>query len=342
MKTKAIVLEGVRQVGIQELELPSMRPCEILVENEVSAISVGTERWAYIGKRAEIGFPSVLGYMGVGKVIEVGTDAAARGYKVGDRVNFMNSTLPRGCDKTWMGTHLSHALVDVCNDVDWEEGGFNCMRCEVVPENCSPESVALTQLCAVALRGIDMAEIPTGSKVLVNGLGIIGQFAAQICKLKGAYVAASDIKENRLKLASAYQIDLVIDASKEDVLDVASEVTSGKGFDIIIDTASIPAIVNKIFPALRLFGKFVFQGWYPPPSELDLNVFHQRLPTCYFPCAHTGVATGAAIRLVSKGLLDNEKMISHIVKPEQAADMFRMIDEKKEEFLGILFDWRSK
>ena len=341
MRTKAIILEGPRQVAVKELDLPSMLPCEVLVENEVSAISVGTERWAYIGKRAEIGYPSVMGYMGIGRVVEVGEEAAARGYKVGDRVNFMNSRLPEGYDKTWMGTHLSHAVVDVCNGVDWEEGGFNCMRCEKVPDNCSPESVALTQLCAVALRGIDMAEVPTGSKVLVNGLGIIGLFAAQICKLKGAYVAAADIKANRLQLAADYQIDRVIDAGKEDILEIAAEVTDGKGFDIIIDTASIPALINSIFPALKLQGKFIFQGWYPPPSELNLDTFHQKLPTCYFPCAHTGVATSAAMRLVSKGVLDAEKMVTHCVKPERAADMFSMIDDNKDEFLGILFDWRK-
>jgi 2-desacetyl-2-hydroxyethyl bacteriochlorophyllide A dehydrogenase len=341
MKTKAIVFSAAFKAEIVELELPGMTDADILVETQVSAISVGTERWAYIGKRAEIGFPSVPGYMGIGKILQMGKDAASRGYNVGDLVNFSTSNLPAGYNETWMGTHLSHAVVDVCNDVDWVEGGFNCIRCEKVPEDCLSEDVALTQLCAVAMRGIEMAGIPAASKVLVNGLGIIGQFAVQVCRLKGAYVAAADVDETRLALAKDYGADWTINASSQDVLAEADKITGGEGFDIIIDTSSIPAVVNQIFPALKLFGKFIFQGWYPPPSSLDLNTFHAKLPTCYFPCAHTGRATMTAMRWTASGKLDSRKMITHCVKPEAASEMYQMIEQNNEPFLGILFDWRN-
>jgi 2-desacetyl-2-hydroxyethyl bacteriochlorophyllide A dehydrogenase len=342
MKTKAIVFPEAFKTEIMELELPAMNDTDILVENQVSAISVGTERWTYIGKRAEIVFPSIPGYMGIGKILQTGKAAAARAYKTGELVNYMNSRLPKGYDKTWMGTHLSHALVDVCNDVDWVEGGFNAMRCEKVPAGCQPEDVALTQLCAVAMRGIEMAGIPAASKVLVNGLGIIGQFAVQVCRLKGACVAASDVDTERLNLAKEYGADWIIDAGKQDIPAEAEKITDGEGFDIIIDTASIPAVINQIFPALKLYGKFIFQGWYPPPSSLDLNTFHMKLPTCYFPCAHTGRATMAAMRWTAAGKLDSRKMITHCVKPEAAPEIYKMIEQNKEPFLGILFDWRNK
>lgn len=341
MKTKAIVFPEAFKTEIMELELPPMADSDILVETQISAISVGTERWTYIGKRSEIGFPSVPGYMGIGKILEMGKGAAARGYKIGDVVNFSNSKLPKGYDETWMGTHLSHAVVDVCTDVDWVEGGFNIMHCEKVPKNCSPEDVALTQLCAVAMRGIEMAGVPAASKVLINGLGIIGQFAVQVCRLKGAYVAASDVDTKRMGLAKKYGADWTIDASSQNILAEADKITNGEGFDVIIDTASIPAVINQIFPALKLYGKFIFQGWYPPPSSLDLNTFHTKLPTCYFPCAHTGRATMTAMRWTASGKLDSRKMITHCVKPEAASDIYKMIEQNKEPFLGVLFDWRN-
>jgi 2-desacetyl-2-hydroxyethyl bacteriochlorophyllide A dehydrogenase len=342
MKTKAVVFPEPFKTEIMELELPAMRDDTVLVETQLSAVSVGTERWAYIGKRAEIGFPSVPGYMGIGRILEAGKSAMTRGYKVGDIVNFNSSILPAGYDKTWMGTHLSHAVVDVCDGVDWVDGGFNAMRCEKVPAECLPEDVALTQLCAVALRGIEMAEIPAGAKVLVNGLGIIGQFAVQVCRLKGTYVAVADIDENRLKLAGEYGADWDINPKGQDIITEADRITSGKGFDVIIDTSSVPAVVNQIFPALKLFGKFIFQGWYPPPSSLDLNAFHVKLPLCYFPCGHTGLATMTAMRWVASGKLDARKMLTHRVKPESAPDIYRMIEKNTEPFLGIIFDWRNK
>lgn len=333
MLAKALVFDRVRNVELKELTLPEMTPQHILVETLSSAVSVGTERWLWMGLRSEIGFPSVPGYMGVGKVLEVGAAAAARGHRPGERVCFTSSTLPAGHDKTWMGTHLSRALVNVCDDVDWVEGGFNAARCEILPEAIAPEDAALCPLCAVALRGIEMAVIPAGAKVLVNGLGILGQFAAQICKLKGAIVAVADIDPKRLALAGELGADELINSKTDDV------VKHGE-FDVIIDTSSIPAVVNKIVPALKLWGKFVFQGWYPPPSALDLNVMHCKLPTCFFPCGFTGKALATSMRWTAEGKINCRKLITHQVKPEGAPGVYRMVEENKESFLGIVFDWK--
>ena len=342
MKTKAIVFPAAGAVELRELTLPDPTPKDLVVETVKSAISVGTERWLYQGKRQEIAFPTVPGYLGIGRVLEVGSEAAARGHRVGELVNFSTSRLPAGYDRTWMGTHLSHAVINACDGVDYVEGEFNATLIEKVPEGCTPEQVALTQLCAVAYRGIEMATVPAGVKVLVNGLGVLGQFAVQLCRLKGARVAAADVRESRLRLARKYGAEWLIDSRKEKVVEVAPEITGGKGFDIIIDTSSIPAVCMEIFPALRLYGKFIFQGWYPPPSTFDCNLMHGRIPTCYFPCGDTGRETRVAMEQVAAGLIDELKMITHTVRPEEAPAIYRMIDENREEFMGILFDWGTR
>ena len=110
--------------------------------------------------------------------------------------------------------------------------------------------------------------------------------------------------------------------------------------DIIIDTSSKPEVVNSLFPLLRRWGKFVFQGWYPPPSELDVwAMAMQRPSTCYFPSAHNDAAVAAAMRWVAGGNLDTESLITHIVKPEDAPEIYRMIETNSEPFLGVVFDW---
>jgi len=202
MKAKAVVFENVRKVRVRSVTLPKPGPADIVVENEISGVSVGTERWALIGKRAEIQFPNVPGYMGIGRVTVAGAEAAQRGYRVGDRVNYFASRLaPPLAGKSWMSSHLSHAVVDVCHGVDWDPTGFNSHRCEIVPAGVDPLDMSLCGLAAVAQRGIEMAGIPAGVKVLVVGLGVIGQYAAQICRLKGAQVAVTDVVDARLEVA---------------------------------------------------------------------------------------------------------------------------------------------
>ena len=75
MKAKAIVFEAIRNVQVRDVELPDLEPLDVLVETEVSGVSVGTERWALEGLRREITLPSVPGYMGVGRIVEAGREA---------------------------------------------------------------------------------------------------------------------------------------------------------------------------------------------------------------------------------------------------------------------------
>jgi 3-hydroxyethyl bacteriochlorophyllide a dehydrogenase len=185
-----------------------------------------------------------------------------------------------------------------------------------------------------------MAGVPMGAKVLVVGLGVIGQFSAQICRLKGARVAAVDVVPFRLEKAAENGAEWTFNSKTGDLAAWAAEIAP-RGFDVIIDTSSSPAVVNSLFPLLRRRGKFIFQGWYPPPSALDLNAAHMRLPSCFFPCAHSGPAVAAVMRWVRDGHIQVRNLITHRVKPTDAAKIYRQIGEGSEGFLGVVFDWRS-
>jgi 3-hydroxyethyl bacteriochlorophyllide a dehydrogenase len=341
MKTTALVFPSVEKVELREVELPAPTERDIVVEVEASCISVGTERWAYLGKRTELTFPNVPGYIGVGRIVEAGARARSGGYAVGERVNFFRSRLVGNLDKaSWMGSHLGRAVIDVEAPLHHDPETLDVHHCEKVPAGLDPFDAASVTLGAVALRGIEMAGIPMGSKVLVVGLGLIGQFAAQIARLKGAMVVAADVVPARLDKARENGADRVINSAKEDLPKIVREIAP-RGFDIIIDTSSLPAVVNGLFPLLRLRGKFIFQGWYPPPSPLDLNAVHQRLPTCYFPCAHSGAAVQAMMQWARDGHIKCRNLITHRSKPADAPEIYRQIAAGSDGFLGVLFDWRS-
>jgi 3-hydroxyethyl bacteriochlorophyllide a dehydrogenase len=338
MKTTAVVFPSAENVELREIELPAPTERDIVVEVEASCISVGTERWAYLGKRSELTFPNVPGYIGVGRIVEAGTKA--RGYAVGERVNFFRSRLAGDLDRaSWMSSHLGRAVIDVGENPPQDPEALDVHHCEKVPAGLDPVEAASVTLGAVALRGIEMAGIRVGSNVLVVGLGLIGQFAAQIAKLKGATVTAADMVPLRLDKARENGADRVVHSAKENLAEVAGQMTS-HGYDIIIDTSSIAQVVNGLFPLLRRRGKFVFQGWYPPPTPLDLNALHMRLPTCYFPCAHNGTAVQAMMRWARAGQIKSRNLITHQIKPADAPEIYRQIAAGSDGFLGVIFDWR--
>lgn len=339
MRTTAIVLNNPGEVSLQTFDLPEPTRRDVVVELEASGISAGTERWAYLGKRAELSFPNVPGYMGIGRVVDAGGAARAAGYTEGDRVNFFQSRLPDPYTGSWMGSHLSHAVVDAVEEQEQANPEqLDVHRCVKLPEGLDSTHAALTGLCAVAMRGIEMAVVPAGARVLVSGVGVVGQFAAQVCRLKGAQVAVSDVVPSRLEVAMRCGAELAVNPKRQP-LDEATYAFAPKGFDIIIDTSSQPAVVNALFPLLRLHGKFVFQGWYPPPSSLDLNAAHARMPTCFFPCAHSGTAVATAMRLAAEGHLQIGPLITHRANPRDAPMVYRMLAENPADSLGVVFDW---
>lgn len=339
MKSQAIIFVKPGEVSLRDVELPEPTARDIVVETEVSGISVGTERWAYLGKRDEIQFPNVPGYMAAGRVVSVGDDAAARGWREGERVYYFRSRLTGDLEaNSWMGSHLAHAVIDVCGPRG--NGPMEIHHCEKLPVGLASEEAALTCLCAVALRGIEMAVVPAGATVLVCGLGVIGQFAAQACRLKGAEVTVTDVVERRLEIARELGASHCVNGKTESLAERAREIAPD-GFDIIIDTSSVATVVNSLFPLLKLRGKFVFQGWYPPPTPLDLNALHQRMPSAYFPCAHSGEAVAVALDWAARGWLRSAPLVTHTFAPQQAAEAYAMVGRGSDEFLGILIDWRK-
>ena len=238
-----------------------------------------------------------------------------------------------------MGSHVSRAVVDVVTPLESDPQRTLGMMCEVLPAGLDPLDASLAGLAAVSLQGIEMAVVPAGEQVLVAGLGVVGQYAAQACRLKGARVAVSDPVQLRLDIACRLGADWTINPAEESLAERAKEIAPG-GFDIIIDTSSIPAVVIELFPLLKNCGKFVFQGFYPPPSELDLATVACCMPTCFFPNGHNGRHVAVAMQWMADGRMDTRSLITHTATPDDAPDIYKMIAAGSQDFLGVAFDWR--
>ncbi|MFH0962472.1 MAG: zinc-binding alcohol dehydrogenase [Planctomycetota bacterium] len=340
MRATAIVFPEKNRCVLEELTLPDPGPKDLVVETEVCGVSVGTERWALVGLRPEISYPNVPGYQGVGKVIEVGSEAARHGYSKGSRVHFLRCRLPVPYGtNSWMGSHVSRAVVDVVTGLDADPDHARSAVCETLPEGLDPLDASLAGLAGVSLQGIEMAVIPAGACVLVTGLGVLGQYAAQVCRLKGTRVAVSDPVDLRLDIARRLGADWTINPAKES-LEARTRDIAPVGFDVIIDTSSISAVLPGLLPLVKERGKFIFQGYYPPPSVFDLSKVAGQMPTWYFPNGHTGLHIAAAMRWMADGFLKTKPLLTHVVKVEQAPEIYRMIAAGSQDFLGVAFDWR--
>src|SRR6478735_8977092 len=87
-----------------------------------------------------------------------------------------------------------------------------------VPDGISPfEAAPLTCAGVTTYKALKVADVKPAQLVAISGVGGLGHLAVQYAKIAGATVAAIDVTDEKLELASELGADLVIDARKDDV-----------------------------------------------------------------------------------------------------------------------------
>ncbi len=189
-------------VEVLDVPRPTAEPTEVLVRTIASVISAGTEgavtalaRSSLISKArarpdlvrqvvrkartdglaattravtSRLAEDLPLGYSAAGEVIEVGS--AVSGIRVGQLV------------ATGGAGKANHA----------EYQAVPGLLCAVVPDGVPVQDAAFTTVAAIALHGLRLAEVGPGSKVVVIGLGLVGQLAARLAMAAGCNVVGID------------------------------------------------------------------------------------------------------------------------------------------------------
>ncbi len=324
--SQLIAFTGPEQVEVQTFDPPAFGDNELLIRTEYSGVSQGTEVWALTGRRRELTFPTVPGYQSVGIVEAVGANVT--GFAVGQRVLFHASRLPEDATDTWMGGHVSHAISPTTGDPPPR----------VVPEGVDPKTAALAAMWAVSLRGVDMLTLKPNDLVVVTGLGLIGQAAAQLARLRGAIVVASDLHPTRLDLAKAYSADLVVDARASGLAEAIRGLRP-KGADVVIDTTGRVDMFAPCVDLLRPLGQFLMQGFYPQHVNFDFHVTHLKRPTIHISC---GIGdTQRVLELFRFDRLPAGPLITDVVPVDRAPAMYRRMLDADPNVLGVVFDWRG-
>lgn len=183
---KAIIAKN-NNIEIVEKEVPELKSSYLLIKTSYSVISPGTEIMALnSSKDREIN----LGYSAVGIVEECGEDV--EGFKKGDIVACYGAPYVHHAEYL----HVPKTL------------------CSLVPANVDLKLAALAGIGAIAIHALRIGSLSFGEKVIVAGLGIIGQLIAQIADASAYEVYAYDLSSERTELLSIKNnIKLFIDRS---------------------------------------------------------------------------------------------------------------------------------
>lgn len=264
---KQVLRKGFRDIVVDEVPDPVLRPQHLLIRPHFSLISSGTEMasihqegvakevaenpshlkkvWDVMKTAgpvrttaevlAKFSEYAALGYSGAGVVAD--KDRDIREFEAGDRVAYGGETTGH-CETVLAGRNL---VVKLPDDVSFQHGCF-------------------TTLGSIAMNAVRIAEIGLGDIVAVVGLGLVGQLVAQLAGAQGGNLIGIDLKADRVELARRLGLQHGIAGSS--AADQVRALTDGRGADCVIVAAAAKsaAPVQLALELCRERGRIVIVG----------------------------------------------------------------------------------
>lgn len=265
---KAAVLHGVEDIRYEESETPKAGKGEVLIH--VKATGICGSDIPRVNSTAAHYYPIILGHEFSGIVTEIGENVT--NVKVGDRVTVAPLIPCMECDDCqkgnfslckhykFIGSSLFGSFADYV-----KAPAMNVVKFD---ESVGFIQSAFFEPATVALHGIKCAGYHGGENVAILGGGTVGLFTMQWAKILGARkVVVFDINNGRLDLAKRLGADVCINTTAPDFLEKAMEITNGKGYGFVFETAGQNATMNIAFDVAANKSSLCFIG----TSAKDLN-----------------------------------------------------------------------
>lgn len=272
-------------------DLPELAAGELLVEVTCTTLC-GSDLHTYTGRRAAP-CPTILGHEILGRVARLPAEGSVlddrnSALNVGYRVTwsvaascgqcfYCGDQLPQKCERLFKYGHqpiddrhpLSGGLATHCHLA----AGTAIVR---VPDALSDEVAApancATATVAAALRTAGPLKNTT---LLVQGAGMLGLTACAMAREAGAReMIVCDVEPERLQLAQRFGATrtLCLDHStgSNELVQLAADLTSGRGVDVALELSGAPAAVPLGVDALRIGGRYVWVGAVFPSEPIPL------------------------------------------------------------------------
>ena len=247
-------------------DLPDPTPAEHAAVIELKACGICRSDWhAWMGHDPDIKLPHVPGHELSGVIVSVGK--SVRNFREGQPV-----TVPFCCG---CGTCLECKLgnTHICDHhsqpgfTHW--GGFaDRVLIQQADVNlvALPEGIDFISAASLGCRFItayralvSQARLEQGQWVAIHGCGGVGLSAIMIAKSLGAKIIAVDVQSSRLASASALGAQVILDATKVDVVSAIGDIT-GRGANVSLDALGHPQTCYNSIACLAKRGRHVQVG----------------------------------------------------------------------------------
>ena len=337
-KMKAVVkyADAPCATEIRDVPIPKIGKNDVLVE--VAYIGVcGTDPHMHKNISAfSFERPFILGHEFAGTIAETGSEVA--GYSVGDRVTA--ETHAEFCGKCALCKQNNYHICRERKGYGFHVDGAFTRFVKVperilhrLPENVSLKEASITEPFCVAYKAlIANSKINAGDTVVVIGPGPIGILCVKVAQLCGAgeiIIIGTDGDDTRLILAKDYGATILINSAKDDPLKQIMTLGDGYGADLIVDTAGSSETLKLSMNAVRPAGQITKIGWGTKPVNFSLDPIIAKSVTFKGHFSHTWDVWEKCLVLMSKNIVELNKLITHELSINQFEKAFELVETKK-------------
>jgi predicted dehydrogenase/threonine dehydrogenase-like Zn-dependent dehydrogenase len=363
---KQVIRKGLKEIIVDEVPDPVVAPHHVLVRPLYSLISSGTETasihkdsvlkevadnpshlqkiWNVMKQAgpartvsevmAKFSEYAVLGYSGAGVVVE--KHASVSDLEVGARVAYGGEGTGHG-ETILVGRNLAAR----------------------VPDAVSFEHACFSTLGSIAMNAVRNSSVSLGETVVVIGLGLVGQLTAQLARLQGGVVIATDLRADRVELARRLGADHALSGGAS-LKESVGALTGGRGADCVIIAAAaksaapcqlaldlcrdrgrivVVGAVELSFPWHEMYLKeiqlFMSRAYGPGSYDPAYEQQGQDYPITYVRWTENRNME-EFLRLVEAGRLQLEPLITHRFALDDAPAAYETIMDAASESLAVL------
>ena len=289
MKAKNIRYAPDGGAEVVEIDIADPGPDEIQVENAACGICSWDIQTFRTGSNSPFAAPP--GHEGVGYVSKIGKNV--RGFEIGQRV---------------AGGGFS------------EVHNARASRLYKIPESKIGNEHWIVEPVSCVVTGIDHCRLKAGERLAMVGCGFMGLMMIQGLKHSAAdQIIALDVDANRLDLAvemgatEAHNVtDTNFEVIKADLLT--------RGIDVVVDTSGAQSGLDLATDIVKRAGLINLFGWIKgTEAHFNPSTWHGKSISIVnsSPGAQLRDPFPPAIRLIDKGIIDLEPLVTHVVSIDE-------------------------
>jgi len=329
---RGAVLYGPRDVRFEERPEPKItKPTDAIIKISATCVC-GSDLWPHRGIQP-VPQPTPMGHEYCGIVEEIGSAvrSAKRGQFVIGSFFASDNTCPN-CHNGYQSSCQHREFVGDAQApylrVPLADGTLVATQ-DIPSSDLVPSMLTVSDVMGTGWFAADAANTRPGTTVVVVGDGAVGLLAVLSAKQMGAErIIAMSRHVGRQKLAREFGATDIVSERGDDGITRVLELTKGIGADSVLECVGTQ---QSMMQALRSAHKGGYVSYVGVPHGVELNG-----EELFF--AHVHLHGGPApvrrylpklIELVAKGKIDPGKVFDLTLPPDQVADGYRAMDERR-------------